>query len=573
MSKLKLYIFILILNLCFTKKKAGNNQTVATTNNENKSVQPQAKLLQTLYSDSYSNNYYYATLYISDKQVKQTYMIDTGSPIMSSPCGPCEYCGKHKTNYFDFNKKILSQPLKCGSEVCKLVPASGCLAKDKDIANKDCSFFKQKTNGDGLRGYYLSNIVYFEENKNLTSPQEKKVYRSFAIPVGCTLEEYGKFKDLKTDGILGLNNQKRSFSTLLYNLKIIKKNVFSLCLGLDGGYMSLGNIDYDYHTSKNIKYVPLLNSTNYLINLNGIQIGTNKRNKFSLVANIDTASPFTYLPNNLYQSIVKEFDELCTKKNGKNKCGKFQNDSNLGYCTSFKDRETLFEKVNENWPDITLELHKSIEYQWKPINYYYYYINKDERKACLGILSHQYAYAILGSNFMHGHDIIFDKDSQSMGFVEADCSRKPASPNKGKKNAAAEDKEIHKNEKENKFGNEDNDSKEKVEFIKGKNKELQIHSSEHNLTKLILILIFVLIIVVVLLIVIIYLICNKIEYIKLEKQNNALSDETKKLTHEESNNLNIIETQDDLKENKEEPEEDNINQEIQFLKNIMKKKK
>ena len=112
-----------------------------------------------------------------------------------------------------------------------------------------------------------------------------------------------------------------------------------------------------------------------------------------------------------------------------------------------------------------------------------------------------------------------------------------------------------------------------MEFIKGKNKELQIHSSEHNLTKLILILIFVLIIVVVLLIVIIYLICNRIEYIKLEKQNNALSDETKKLTHEESNSLNIIETQDDLKENKEEPEEDNINQEIQFLKNIMKKKK
>ena len=42
-------------------------------------------------------------------------------------------------------------------------------------------------------------------------------------------------------------------------------------------------------------------------------------------------------------------------------------------------------------------------------------------------------------------------------------------------------------EKENRFGSRDN-TKEGVGFIKGKTKELKIRSSEHNLTKLILIL-------------------------------------------------------------------------------------
>ena len=52
-----------------------------------------SKILQTVYSDSFSKNYYYTTLYVGHNKVRQTYIIDTGSSIMASPCSPCAECG------------------------------------------------------------------------------------------------------------------------------------------------------------------------------------------------------------------------------------------------------------------------------------------------------------------------------------------------------------------------------------------------------------------------------------------------------------------------------------------------
>ena len=598
MSKFRLFFLIFIINVCFSQKINSENKLRSLKPKPPKKEETiqQTKLLQTLYSDSYSNNYYYTTLYVGDKQIKQTYIIDTGIATMSSPCAPCEYCGKQKTNYYDLSNKKESNQLKCSSKVCKLVPATACMVKEKNIDKKSCSFFSQKPNGDGLRGYYLSNIVYFEENKNLNLTNTKKVYTSYALPLGCTLGEYGQYKDMTVDGVMGLNNDRGSFSSVLYNLKIINSNIFSLCFGLEGGYMSLGEIDTTYHASKKIDYIPLLNSTNYLININGIQIGKNKRTSINVIGNIDTSCPFTYLPKSIYRTVVREFDQYCIDKKGNNRCGKFVVEEKIGYCASFEDRETLFKTVSEYWPVITIELGKNIEYTWQPINYYYYYIRKNKRKACLGFLSYHSDKILLGSNFMHGYDMIFDREKQLLGFVQADCSRrnliyntmkgviKPPIPStKTKEVTPALDKEIHKKEKEEKFDLGDNDNKEGVEFIKGGNKELE-RMKDFQLINYIILLISILVVVIVLLVVIIVLICKRKEFANYQ---NITSDENKHLNNpqnnnpEESNELNIQQNNISEETNDNKNNEDKIddkvvddnkvtNEDVQFLKNIMK---
>ena len=520
------------------------------------------KLFQTLYSDSFSNNYYYATLYIGPKQIKQTYIIDTGTATMSSPCAPCDECGKHKTNYYEDLEKKANKPLKCSSKICKMVPASECNVKEKYKDKKTCSFYNQKPNGDGLRGYYLSNIVYFEEGQNQTTTDKKKVYRSYALPLGCTVGEYGKYKEIKSDGVIGLNNEETSFISLLYKLKIINKNIFSLCLGLEGGYMSLGEVDTTYHSSKKINYIPLLNSSAlYLINLKGIILGNNKKSStVKMTAYIDTGSTFTILPKNCYKAIIKEFDDLCTTKKGRNRCGKFVNNEELGYCADFDDRESLFKAVSQYWPNITLEFDNNIKYTWTPINYYYYYIKGHTRKACLGFKSHRSNITILGVNFMHGNDIIFDREKKLLGFVPSDCSRKnimwnrmkgilPSPTSKVKSNPALVDKEIHKNEK--KFNLGDNIKKGEVKFIEGKNKELDFN--DFKLINYIILLISILLVVIVLLIVIIVLMFNKKEYSKLQN----LSEESGQLNTPN----NVMEEVNDTKV---------IQEEVQFLKKMMK---
>ena len=611
MPKLNIYCIVLIISFYLSQIDKSNLEIALRSlkpksSNKKNSDSQQFKLLQTLYTDSPSNNYYYTILYLTDKQVKQTYIIDTGIETMTSLCAPCEYCGKQKTNYYDLSSKKLNNALKCGSKVCKLVPATGCLMREKNIDKKTCSFYTQKLNGDGIRGYYLSNIVYFEENNNPSTPALKKVYRSHALPLGCTLGEYGRFKDINTDGVMGLSNNKGSFTSVLYNLKIINKNIFSLCFGLEGGYMSIGEIDTTYHMSKQINYVPFYNLSHYIITINGIQVDKNKQEKINFNATIDSGTTLTYLPRELYKNFIKQFEQICTNKKGENICGKFNIDENFGYCASFDNNKSMLKTI-ANWPTITLELANYFPYIWQPINYYY--VKSDMKTACIGIMKYNYRYITLGANFMHGHDFIFDREKSLLGIVPSDCSRRNIMWNQ-MKNVKPVTSISPTSVVQKKKLLEDNVSKDEVEFIKGKNKELE-RISDFKLINFIILLICILVIVIFLLVVIIFLIVRKNnEYPKfrkimteeskglnppatvgIEEANEEPNEEKKEEKNEDKYDEDIKDEDkkdedkkgEDKKDEKDDYENNDTaflnetndtkvtNDEVQFLKNMMKK--
>ena len=470
-----------------------------------------------------------------------------------------------------------------------MVPANGCLAKEKNIDKKTCSFDTKKQNGDGIKGYYLSNIVYFEEDENVGTPALKKVYRSYALPLGCTIGEIGRYKELNTDGVMGLNNNSGSFISLLYNLKIINKNIFSLCFGLEGGYMSIGEIDTSYHMPKQINYVPLENSDQYSISINGIQIGKNNNEKMNISAMIDSGTTLTYLPKGLYKNFIKQFEQTCINKKGINMCGNFQKDDSFGLCASFENQKSMLNAINSNWPIITLELSNNFKYSWNPINYYY--AKSDMKTACIGFMRYRNRYILLGANFMHGYDMIFDKEKSLLGIVPSDCSRRNIMWNqmKGVKPTAASSSALAPPQKKKIL--EDNVNNDEIEFIKGNNKELE-RISDFKIFNFIILLICILFVVIFLLIVIICLIIKKnYNYPKLK---NIFSEETKNLNAPQT--LTIEETNEEKKEdekeekNEEDKKEEKVdnenkdisslkegndakvsNDEVEYLKNMMKK--
>ena len=493
------------------------------------SLKLHSKLLQTVYSESFSKNYYYTTLYIGADKVKQTYVIDTGNSIMSSPCAPCEECNKNRRNYYNILPKK-HKNLKCDDKICKMLPATNCkYKKDKDENLKSCSFDVEENAGDGIKGYYLNNIAYFEVDKNLSNPFHRQTYRSYALPIGCTTGEYGKYKELNADGIMGVNYNEKSFIDLLYKLKIINRNIFSLCFGLRGGYMSLGDIDRTFHRSPIINYVPLLTSDNYyLIKVKEITVGKSSKPIISKSeAIIDTGNSISYFPPYIYKPLIEEFNLHCKKEKGK--CGSFKFEPEYGYCSSFENREELFKAIYEHWPNITLKLSKESEYIWKPINYYYYYLKNDTRKACLGFNKHKSQNIILGTNFIHGHDIIFDRSKRRLGFVPADCSRgnmiwrrfngifRHSFP-KFENDPILVDQEVHKNEKEGKFNLGDNTAKDKLDFIQGHNTELDF-SSDFKTVNFIILMSSLVIVFVVMIVVIWALLCNKRTYLRYDEDH------------------------------------------------------
>ena len=545
-------LFLLFLAFSFSniicQKKVDNKHRSLiphplfnTTSKNVANLKLHSKLLQTVYSDSFSKNYYYTTLYVGHNKVRQTYIIDTASSIMASPCSPCSECGNHK-NPFYYDLKRTHKPLKCSSKICQMTPTTSCVDKKlKFLSSGTCSFKISRASGEGIMGYFMRDIVYFEtDRKNLNIfPLRKKVYRvyrSYALPVGCTTAELGKYKELNTDGIMGMSNNPKSFISLLYNLKVVNRNIFTLCFGLRGGYMSLGEIDRTFHKSPEIDYIPLINSNiYYLVKLSSIKVGKSENNalKMPIIASIDTGNSISYFPSIIFKQISNQFKSFCDAK-GK-VCGNFTYDHDLGYCASFRDRETLFNAIYNYWPNITLNFGES-EYIWRPINYYYYHFNINERKACLGFNYHSSERVILGANFIHGYDIIFDRANQKLGFVPSDCSRGNLiwsrwqgilgnnAPTFETTDPILMDKELHHSESENKFHLGDNNRDDMIDFIQGHNTELE--RKELSSFNYLILIISIIIVCVVVAIVLSVLLCGKKNLAYEQQENEYTAEET-----------------------------------------------
>ena len=71
---------------------------------------------------------------------------------------------------------------------------------------------------------------------------------------GCSNYDFNEYFYSDTDGILGLN-YNNSFVNLLYQKKVLQKNLFSICLNSNqGGYLSFGQINENSNEAPKTKY-------------------------------------------------------------------------------------------------------------------------------------------------------------------------------------------------------------------------------------------------------------------------------------------------------------------------------
>ena len=362
--------------------------------------------LEQAYGDSYNLNYYYTTLYFGPKKMPQTFILDTGSPTTTSPCSKCNSCGKHLNKPYEFLDD--SKIIKCKTNECNLL--------NSVCSSGPCTFSISYSEGSSLSGFFNLQEIYLENINNSPSISSQ----SLTIPIGCTTRETHLFVTQLADGIMGLNNSGKSFVSILFKNKAIKKEIFSICLGQNDGYFSVGDIDTAYHKHKVI-FVPLMwGHNNFNIKLFNMQVGDDIISTENYHIFVDSGTTISYFPREIFKNMINNFNKYC-KKSG-NKCGKFEDVKNIGYCMMFNSQQERYISLNNYWPNITLFL-EGYNYTLTPNDYYFEYNEKEKIGACFGFEGESCSKITLGGTFMHGHDIIFDKENQMMGFAEADCNR------------------------------------------------------------------------------------------------------------------------------------------------------
>ena len=395
-----------ILSEFYHLKKLPSKLKTLRRFRRNLTPQDDSYFLEQAYGDSYDYYYYYATLYLGPKKKPQTFILDTGSPTTTAPCSKCTSCGKHINKPYEFNDD--SRLIKCYTEECNSV--------NSHCSNYQCSFSISYSEGSSLEGFFNMQDIYFENINNSPSISNK----FFTLPIGCTTKETHLFLTQSADGIMGLNNSGKSFVSLLFRNKVISKEVFSLCFGQNDGYFSIGEIDTKFHKN-NISYVPMIwGHNNFYIKLFDMKVGEKKISTKNFQIFIDSGTTISYFPNDIFDNILKSFNSHCERK-GYN-CGKFSDVEHIGKCGLFKSKKEREEALNKYWPNITLFL-EGYDYILTPNDYFFDLNDNEKIGACLGFEGESTSKITLGGTFMHGHDIIFDKDNQMIGFVEADCNR------------------------------------------------------------------------------------------------------------------------------------------------------
>ena len=356
----------------------------------------------TLYGNAHIEKYYYVNLYLGKLGIKQSYLLDTGSTITTSPCNLCKDCGKHKNNYYPISNDSI---IKCEDPNCYLV--------NSNCYREECDFMISYLEGSNLEGIFVNEIVRFGDNFT----NQKLNY----IPIGCTTKESHLFRDQLADGIIGLSFSEYNFVSILKKSNIVKKNIFSICLSQYGGYFTIEDINKKYHLSNNISYTNIEWGNHYYINVNSINI-LNETIDISNRIFIDSGTTYTYFPTNITNLIIKIFRNICNKKENKNKCGIYERNKNYGACFYFNNNDEILYAINNIFPNITFNINNDLEYIWTPKNYYYNFSSVENNSICLGF-NDEIGSFILGSTWMRGYDIIFDNENEKIGFVMSDCNK------------------------------------------------------------------------------------------------------------------------------------------------------
>ena len=364
---------------------------------------------QYIYGSAFKLNYYYSNLYLGNDMQKQGYILDTGSTITTSTCSPlCQHCGKHISPAYNIktDEKIIS----CNDKKCRLV-TSKC-----NGSTYQCSFSISYSEGSSLSGVYINEIVRFGENY--------KDQNGTFVPIGCTTDENHLFYTQDANGIMGLANNDRNFVEILYTFGAIKANIFSLCFAQLGGVFNIGEINNKTH-KENVTFVPMLLDRGKYFGLTIKSMAVNNYtienyNRWGYNIFIDSGTTISYINEKIFDEILKIMNEECNKFEKANACGKYLYHSDFGHCFYFDSVNDLDYAVYNYWPIIHFYL-DGYDYEWKAENYVFNISTKSKPGACMGINKSYGTKITLGSSWMIGHDIIFDRDKRLIGIAEAEC--------------------------------------------------------------------------------------------------------------------------------------------------------
>ncbi|XP_022963037.1 aspartic proteinase-like protein 1 isoform X1 [Cucurbita moschata] len=351
---------------------------------------------------------HYAWIDIGTPSVSFLVALDAGSDLLWIPCD-CIQCAPLSASYYGSLDKDLNEYRPSSSSTSKHISCSHNLCE----SGQSCQSPKQSCPYviDYLTENTSSSGLLIQDVLHLSSGCENSSNCTIQAPVvlGCGMKQSGGYlSGVAPDGLFGLGLGEISVLSSLAKEGLVQ-NSFSLCFNEDGsGRIFFGD---EGPASQQMTSFVLLDGKYeaYIVGVEACCIGNSCLEQTSFKALIDSGTSFTYLPEEVYENVVMEFDKrLNTTSTVTFKGYPWK------YC--YKISADAMPKV----PSVTLlfPLNNSFVVH-DPV----FPIYGDQGLAgfCFAVLPTDGDIGILGQNYMTGYRMVFDRENLKLSWSRANC--------------------------------------------------------------------------------------------------------------------------------------------------------
>ncbi|KAF7816933.1 aspartic proteinase-like protein 1 [Senna tora] len=353
---------------------------------------------------------HYTWIDIGTPNVSFLVALDAGSDLLWVPCD-CIECAPLSANYYNVLDRDLSEyspslsstsrHLPCSHQLCN--PSSTCKSP-----KEPCPYITQ---------YYSANTsssgFLIEDKLHLASYGKHAAQTSVkaSVILGCGRKQSGGYLEgAAPDGVMGLGPGSISVPSLLAKAGLIQ-NSFSLCFNEnDSGRILFG--DQGHATQQTTPFLPVDGEfVAYFVGVESFCVGSSCLKKTEHQALIDTGTSFTYLPNEVYNLVVSEFDKQV------NAARIILQEFPWEYCYNASMQELI------NIPMIKLTFSRNQSF---PIHnaMFTHPASQEYTIACLTLMQTDDNYGTIGQNFLKGYHMVFDRDNLRFGWSSSNCAGK-----------------------------------------------------------------------------------------------------------------------------------------------------
>ncbi len=261
-----------------------------------------------------------------------------------------------------------------------------------------------------MRGVYYTDQVWIGADVDAPGPGEDKKY-GIPFTFGCHTYENGLFTSQLADGIMGLGRDGQSIIAALHGQRVMSKQLFAMCLSLQGGQLSLGGIDTAHHKEPVAWQGFSTSSGFYTVQITEITAaGSHVYGAARSI--VDSGTSFTYLPSGAFSQAQSKLQAAAGSVSGASKVSV----QGEGLCYAFSNAGEQLAKM----PGMAIKV-GSVTFNIAPEHLWFNMAWDGPKAFCLGVYNNGGGSGVIGANAMMGYDVVFDLEQNRLGLAKSEC--------------------------------------------------------------------------------------------------------------------------------------------------------